>query len=345
MKTGPFRGMCTKEGRHTLFTPIVTKKRKRDEPFPEDQVLPSFKKRQLASRKPQNSEIASEECALHTSFSRQDRDFPDDDSNHGNPTKQHRKVRFRVFSTSPKTSPRRMVSQAQGSKVEPWLSVQNRPGFMEGKENASWPISRPSPVNLEKVSVRGTCQSLTPGRTSRIIRGREGIPAGHLASASAATNSVSVSSSPPVSTLPSLSDCDDVADPELSTDGKVYSHWDSEEMYQEDSEITEANWAELSSEEEVELQLEFDSETESPGNPNESVIDARDGDRTKHQNTSPVLQRHELVQYLFPVERTNNRVPIKYLLKADTGHLRAGLVQSRMTYQGKEIVFSRAIQI
>jgi len=247
-----------------------------------------------------------------------------------------------------------MVTEVHGSKAEPWSSVQNLSGFVKGKENTSWPIFRPSPVNLGNVTVKGpTCRPLIPEHDLRIIRGREGLATDQLASASAANNSVSVSSAPPMSTLPIPRDCDDTLkdDPGLSTDSQVVYHWGSEETYQEDSEVS---WAEVSSEEEVELELDFDSDAESPDDGVKDIGDEESHDwicqthekkqaiwGPEHQVISPIS--HELMQYLFPAKRANARVPIKCLLEADTRHLRAALVQPRTTYKGKKINFSRAI--
>lgn len=339
-RSGTSGGLCTKEERHISPASIVinnARKRKGDSFSPEDHVLPRFNKRQLTVRKPWSSGIASEECISHTTIGRRCQD----------PTEQLKKVRF---DTSVETSLRRAVSQVQGSRAEPWLSAQNLSGFAKGKENTSWP----SPVSLGNVTVKGfTYRPLIPERDLHIIRERESLATDPLASASAAINSVSVS---PMSTLPVLKDCSDTMknDPELSTDSQVVYHWGSEETYQEDS---EASWAEVSSEEEVELELDFDSDAENPGVSDEEVKDAGDGEshdwtfqsheenQTKldpeHQDISPIS--HELMQYLFPEKRENARVPIKYLLEADTRHLRAALVQSSSTYKGKKIIFSRAI--
>lgn len=344
-KSGPSGGICTKEERHISSASIVinnTRKRKGGSCSPEDHVLPGLNEQQLAARKPRSSGIASEECASYTTIGRRCQ----------HPTEQLKKVRFH---TSLETSPRRMVSQLQGSKAESWLSTQNLSGFVRGKENTSWPIFWSSPVNLGSIMVKGfTCRPLTPERDFHIIRGRESLATDQLASASTAIDSVSVSSPPPMSTLPALKDCSDTMknDPGLSTDTQVVYDWGSEETYQEDS---EASWAEVSSEEEVELELDFDSDAESPGNSDEGVKDDGDGEShdltsheenqtiwgPEHQDISPIPR--ELMQYLFPIKRKNARVPIKYLLEADTRHLRAALVQSRTTYKGKKIIFSRAI--
>ena len=342
-RSGPSGGLCTKEERHISPASIVinnARKRKGDSFSPEDHVLPRFNERQLTTRKPRSSGIASEECISHTTIGRRCQD----------PTEQLKKVRF---DTSLEASPRRKVSQVQGSKAEPWLSAQNLSGFVEGKENTSWP----SPVSLGNVSVKGfTSRPLTSELDLHIIRGRESLATDQLASASTAINSVSVSSPLPVSTLPALKDCSDTMknDPGLSTDSQVVYHWGSEETYQEDS---EASWAEVSSEEEVELELDFDSDAENPGISDEEVRDAGDGKShdwifqsheenqtkwdPKHRDILPIS--HELMQYLFPEKRENARVPIKCLLETDTRHLRAALVQSRTTYKGEKIIFSRAI--
>lgn len=161
-----------------------------------------------------------------------------------------------------------------------------------------------------------------------------------------------------MSALPTLirSDTTSRIGPELGLDGRLSSCQVSEEEECEGSGATvRVDWAELSSEEEVELQLELDSDSEFSGSSG-GTADVVAGERSTGwtrkldedlsalqppKGASKPLQRNEILRGLVPSSRTKLRIPIGSLLKAGVGRPPAVLLQTGMTYRGKEIIFSR----
>jgi hypothetical protein len=335
------------------------RKRKDDRPSLENGVLPDIKKRRLTLKAPRTLDTPSSLGIRRHSNTINPNTTPSVIKN-GIPVNHRKNVRFQVC------LPLIQQNLYEGVLAEntPGVLAKTLLDFKEGHYQASWPSPVPSSVDWREISEEGeTCQSsvtFIPAHHAsnlHISLGRKASCRGDLDRTSTTSESTSLSLSVPIP-MPMLRVRDDItsrSESEFDLDGGISAFPSSEEEKCEDcGEMEEGDWAELSSEEEVELQLEPDSDSEmlSDGEALEDEMRAYDWNFPGHDDERITLkpleppsfhQQYGSLQHLLKPSLKQARIPVSDLFKARLRRSQAILYQGTMKFQGKDIIFSRLV--